>query len=45
MGERRKADKGLLRKSKGGRPHKRCRHRWEGNIEMYLTELVWTYPA
>jgi hypothetical protein len=41
MGEKRNADRVLLRKSKAGRPLKRPRHRWEGNIKMDLKELGW----
>jgi len=38
---RRDPDSVLVRKSKGGRPLKRLRQRWEGNINMDLKELVW----
>ena len=38
---RRDPDRVSLRKSKEGRPLKRPRHRWEGNIKMDLKELGW----
>jgi hypothetical protein len=40
VAEKKNADRVLLRKSKGGRPLKRPRHRWEGNIKVDLKELV-----
>jgi hypothetical protein len=38
---RRDPDMVLLRRSKGGRPLKRPKCRWEGNIKMDFKELSW----
>jgi hypothetical protein len=41
MGKMRNAYKILVRKLIGKKPHRRPRHRWEGNIRMDLRETGW----
>jgi hypothetical protein len=41
MGEMRNAYKIFVRNPEGKRPLVRPRHRWEGNIEIYLTKIWW----
>jgi hypothetical protein len=40
MVEARNADKTVLGKREGKKPLKRPRHRWEGNIDIDLTEIT-----
>jgi hypothetical protein len=41
MGELRKVYAILVGKPEGKRPLGRPKHRWEGNIRMYLKEISW----
>jgi hypothetical protein len=41
MGEMKNAYKILVGKSKGKKPPRRTRHRWEDNIRLYLREIGW----
>jgi hypothetical protein len=40
MGELRNLYKILIGKPEGKRPLRKPRHRWEGNIKMYLREIM-----
>jgi hypothetical protein len=41
MGKDRKVEEILVGKSKGKRPSKRPRHRWENGIKMDLGQICW----